>query len=313
MRPVNLIPGDARRSGGGSAFGGKPGPYIVVGLLVFVLVAVSAITIFNKRVSDRRAEVDSLQAQIDSAQAQAASFTSFTSFQQVHDARIATINSLAKSRFDWERVMRELAIVIPDRVFLTSLTGTASPSASVTNSTGLAARASIPGPALELTGCARNQRTVARLIASMHDIDGVGRVLVPESSKSTPAAPVAAGDTSTSAATTADATASGCSSRPTYPTFQLVAAFDDVPVPETAAGVPTDTPVAAPVAAGETTTTPAPTTTTPAPTTTTTPASTTADGGVAAATDQSAQQQGNVADAQQSANTAAQIPSGGGK
>ena len=31
----------------------------------------------------------------------------------MRDARVATIDSLAKSRFDWERVIRELSVVIP--------------------------------------------------------------------------------------------------------------------------------------------------------------------------------------------------------
>ena len=236
MRPVNLIPPEDRR--GRTAAGSRHiAAYAVIGVLAFVLVAVVAITIFDNKASDSQAKLNSLQAEVDSTEAQAASFNSFISFQQVHDERMTTIDSLAKSRFDWERVMRELSIVIPDNVFLSNLTGTVSPDASVTNGAGLSLRGSIPGPALELVGCAQNQRTVARLIAAMHDIDGVGRVLVSTSSK---AAPTSSGSAGTSGATGSAAGAAGCGSRPSFPAFQLVAALDAVPTTAPITTTPSD-------------------------------------------------------------------------
>lgn len=317
MRPVNLIPGDERR-GRHAASGRNKAPFVVIGALVLVLCAVSAIAVFDKHASDKQTEVDALEAQVQSAQAEAASFDSFTSFQQLHDARLATIDSLAKSRFDWERVMRELSIVIPDDVFLTNLTGTVTPAVSVTNGAGLSLRGSIPGPALELVGCARNQRTVARLIAAMDDIDGIGRVVVSNSSKADPTEKSdATDDTGAPAGGSSGSDVAGCSARPNYPTFQLVAAFDGVPVTADPAAVPpTGTPVSAtPTDPAAATTPPAAastTTATPAATTTSTTTSTT-DGGAAAASDSSSQQQTEIAAAQQAATNAAQIPSGGGK
>jgi Tfp pilus assembly protein PilN len=311
MRPVNLIPREQRR-GKGASGGRNLGVYAVVGALVLVLVAVSAITLFDKKTSDRQAEVDSLQSQVDAAEAEASSFTSFQSFQQVHDARMATIDSLAKSRFDWERVMRELSIVIPDRVYLTNLTGTASPAVTVTGGAGTALRPTIPGPALELTGCAKNQRTVARLIAAMHDIDGVGRVLVSNSAKGVPSEDAATDDTGASAGGSAAPAPGGCTSRPAYPQFQLVAALDGVPIaaPVTA---PTTVPTSATTAPATATTSTTATTPAPSDTAAADASATTTDGGVTAAAGSTTQQQNDVADAQASATEAAQIPSGGGK
>lgn len=296
MRPVNLIPSESRPGGGDRSIAG----YAIVGLLVFVLVAVSAITLFDKKTNDRQIEADALESQIASAQAEASSYSSFTTFKQVHDARVTTIDSLAKSRFDWERVMQELSVVIPDRVWLTNLTGTVTPAASPANGAGLALRASITGPALEMTGCALNQRTVARLIAAINDIDGVTQVLVSNSAKPAPTtddagAPAAAGD----------GPVTTCAIKPSYPSFELVAAFDDV-VPATSdPAVPT-----APDAAVPASTDPAAATTTTPETTTTT---TTDDGGVAATASENGQQQDETAAAAQNAQDAAQIPSGGGK
>ena len=300
MRPVNLIPSDSRR-GAGRFGGGNVTGYAIVGFLVFVLVAVSTIAIFDKKTNDRQIEADSLESQIASAQAEASSYASFTSFKQVHDARVATIDSLAKSRFDWERVMQELSIVVPDRVWLTNLTGTVTPAASPTNGAGLALRASIPGPALEMTGCALNQRTVARLIAAVNDIDGVTRVLVSNSAKPVP---------TTGADGAADTSAGGegpvttCAIKSSYPSFELVAAFDDV-VPATAD--PTVTPAPDAVV---------PASTDPAAATTTTPEATTpttGDGGVAATTSDNGKQQNETDAAAADVQDAAQIPTGGGK
>ena len=218
---------------------------------------------------------------------------------------MTTIDSLAKSRFDWERVMRELSLVIPDKVWLTNLTGTASPAATVANAAGLALRGEIDGPALELTGCAQNQRTVARLIAAINDIDGVTRVLVSNSAKAEPS------NDAESAPTEGGGKASpvtDCAIRPSYPTFELVAAFDGVAPPADAAAgdtdpaVPTSTDPAAAPATPETTA-PEPTTTTP----------TTDDGGVSETSAQNEQQQNDTAATGQDVNDAAKIPSGGGK
>ena len=326
MRPVNLIPAEQRR--GGSSSGSQArASYLVIGVLVIALVAVSAMTMFDKRTSDKQAEVDSLQAQVDTAQAEAASFDSFTSFQQLHDARIETIDSLAKSRFDWERVMRELSIVIPDRVYLTNLTGTVTPDASITGGAGVSARAAIPGPALELTGCAKNQRTVARLIAAMHDIDGVGRVLVSNSTKGTPSQDAAAApstdDTGAPAGDGAETTAKGCGARPTYPTFELVAAFDGVaataapvtPVAPDSTSTPTSTTAATTTAApDEATGTSSTGTTTAVPETSTTPTSTATSGGDVAASDGPSTQQAPASPVSRNgSDAAAQAVSGGGR
>lgn len=302
MRPVNLIPAENRR--GGVASSRSVVAYAIVGALVLALGVLSALALFDGKIADRQSEVDSLEVRITAVEAEAESLSQFTSFQQLHDARVETIDSLAKSRFDWERVMRELAIVIPKRVWLTNLTGSVAPGVTVNNAAGIAIRASVLGPALEITGCARNQRTVARLIAAMHDIDGVSRVLVPTSSKSAPSVETSTSDPA--AVDAGDAAGGDCAIRPSYPTFELVAAFDGIAVASAETGITTDPSTEVPAAVPAE---PAATSTTPA---TTTPAAPATDGGVAAATDDSAEQQGDVAETTQEAAGAADIVGAGG-
>src|SRR5919109_1500866 len=127
MRPVNLIPPEERRGQKAPARTG-PFPYMIVAVLAAALIAATGIVLTSNQISDRKAEKASLEGQFAEAQAQAKRVQSFANFAALQEARQQTVVSLAQSRFDWERVLRELAIVIPEGVWLTSLTG--SPSAA---------------------------------------------------------------------------------------------------------------------------------------------------------------------------------------
>lgn len=256
MRPVNLLPdGAASRAGSGLPGSDDRVGYAVIGLLVVILLGVFAMVHFSNQVGEKKDEIARLEATEAEARARAASLAQFTSFQNVRESRLATITSLAESRFDWERVMRELAIVLPRRVWLTNLTGTVAPDVTVENAAAITLRASVPGPALQLSGCARSQRDVARLIAALEDLDGVTRVTVEDSAK--PDGEVTIGATEGEANTSED-----CRTRNFITQFHAVAAFDAVAVPADA--VPT-VPTAPPATTSTTTETTTTTASTEAP------------------------------------------------
>jgi Tfp pilus assembly protein PilN len=228
MRPVNLIPSDQRRDGRAPLRGG-PLAYIVVGALVLLLAGVTLIVLADNRISDREAEIAQLEGQVATAQARAAKLSPYTRIAEIRKQRIATVTSLADSRFDWERVMRELALILPGDVWLTNLAGTVSPEVSVAGSGGIAMRSSVPGPALELVGCASGQDAVAGFVSALKDIDGVTRVGV-QSSK------LGGAEGATSSSDSApSSSSSGCQTRKFIAQFQIVAAFDAAPAPSTAA------------------------------------------------------------------------------
>ena len=135
----------------------------------------------DNQISDRKAEVARLKQQDAAARARAERLAAYTQFGSVRDQRVATVTSLADSRFDWERVMRELSLILPDDVWLTNLTGKANPAVQIDGEANVALRHSIAGPALELVGCARGQEAVARFVSALKDIDGVTRVGVQSS------------------------------------------------------------------------------------------------------------------------------------
>src|SRR4051794_35449185 len=120
MRPVNLIPLEERH-GQQAPLRSGPIAYIVLGALVAALVAVTALVLTNNQISDRKSEVAQLTSEDAAASAEAQRLIAYTQFQALHEQRLATITSLADSRFDWERVMRELALILPGDVWLTEL------------------------------------------------------------------------------------------------------------------------------------------------------------------------------------------------
>lgn len=218
MRPVNLIPTD-ERPGHRKPLRGGPLAYVVLAALAAVLIGVTALVVTSSQISDHEGEIANLEAEKAAVEARAQALDAYTQFHLVQEQRLATITSLADSRFDWERVMRELALVLPDDVWLTNLTGTAAPGATPQGAAEVALRSGIAGPALELVGCARSQDAVAGFLQALKDIDGVTRVGMPSSTLGG----AAAGGSASAAAT--------CQTREFIAQFQIVAGFDAAPVP----------------------------------------------------------------------------------
>lgn len=219
MRPVNLIPAEDR-PGGHRPMRGGPLAYIIVGALAAAVIGVAVLAVTNNQISDSKAEIVKLEDETAAVEARAQALDAYTQFHSLREQRLATVTSLADSRFDWQRIMRELAVVLPGNVWLTNLTGTASPSVSIDGAASVSLRSSIPGPALELKGCATGQDAVAEFVQALKQVDGVTRVGVQSSSL---------GESSGSGNATSGG--STCQTRDFIAEFQMVAAFDAAPVP----------------------------------------------------------------------------------
>ena len=233
MRPVNLLPPELRHGAQAPMRTGAI-PYILVGALAAVLVGLALLVLTGNQISERKSEVAQLKREDASAVQEAKRLAPYTQFQALHEQRLATISGLADSRFDWERVMRELSLVFPGDVWLTELSASASADSSAGEGGSAGSlRSSVPGPALSLVGCASGQESVARFITTLKDIDGVTRVGV-ESSQLPPE--------EEGAESGAEGAGSECQTRDFIASFQLVVAFDAAPVPvatEGAVEVPT--------------------------------------------------------------------------
>jgi Tfp pilus assembly protein PilN len=223
VRPVNLIPPEQRR---GEQAQLRTGPlmYIVLGALALVLIGVALLVTTDNRIADSKAEVATLKREDAVAETKANRLAAYAQFDTLAEQRIATVRSLADSRFDWERVMRELSLVLPSNVWLTGLTASATPSSAVSGEGGGGAsglRGGTPGPALELTGCAKGQEGVAGFVTALEDIDGVTRVGVQSSELGSKGNEAGSGEGG----------GGDCRTRPSIAQFSLVIAFDAAPVP----------------------------------------------------------------------------------
>lgn len=231
MRPVNLIPPDERRGDRAPMRTGSIS-YVVVGALAILFFAVVALAFTGKGISDKESEKTAAEQELTAATARADSLREFTDFRTIHDNRNATVTSLAQSRFDWERVMRELSLVIPANVWLVNLTGTANPAVQVNEGAEIPTRDTVAGPALEMIGCTTGQDQVAAFVASLEDIDGVTRVGVESSQKADASAAAATGSGDSGDAS------DDCRSQVFIYQFKIVVAFDAVPAPATATTTP---------------------------------------------------------------------------
>lgn len=241
MRPVNLIPPEERR-GEQAPLRSGPLAYILVGALVAVLAGVTALVLTNNQISEREGEIAKLEREDASTAAKAERLAPYIQFQTLSEQRVATVASLADSRFDWERVMRELALVLPSDVWLVGLDASASSSSGGGGGGSGGLRGAVPGPALELSGCAKGQEGVASFVTVLKDIEGVTRVGVQSSELPDKGSGEDGGGGGGDSG-------GECRTRKFIAKFEVVVAFDAAPVPlaseASAAPVATSEPVEA--------------------------------------------------------------------
>lgn len=226
MRPIDLTPLEMRQ-GARAPMRTGPIPYILVGALVAVLAGVALLVTTGNQVTEREGEVAQLKRENTAAKQQARRLAPYVQFQSLHEQRLSTIASLADSRFDWERVIRELSLVLPADVWLTELNAAASGQGE---SGGGGLSGTIVGPSMELEGCTVGQESVARFVTALKDIDGVTRVAVASSELPSKAE----GEVSSGGEESEGG--SECRTRKNIAKFQIVIAFDAAPVPITAEG-----------------------------------------------------------------------------
>jgi Tfp pilus assembly protein PilN len=220
MRAVNLLPADQRRGGPRAGSSGN-GAYAVLGVLAALVVGVGAYVTTVNSVNSSRGKLSQAGAEAASLEQQAAVFKPYHEFATLSQTRVRTVADLARSRFDWERVMRELSRALPGDVWLTSLVGTVKPGVTLEGATGSGTgslRSSLPVPAVELVGCTESQAEVSRVMARLRTLNGVQRVSLAASEKSE----AASGTASTDGGSSGDCR--NGSSR--YPQFQIVVFFE---------------------------------------------------------------------------------------
>jgi Tfp pilus assembly protein PilN len=242
MRAVNLIPTEQQRGAGGAAGRSGGGAYILLAALALLVVMAAAYVQSGKSVDDKKSELARVTQEATQAEAKAQSLQSFTKFSAIRTRRVDTVSQLAASRFDWSHSLREVARVLPTNAWLTSLTGTTSPTVSVGGG-GSSLRSALSVPAIEIEGCTTSQASVAKMMARLRLIDGVQRVSLEDSTKGD----AAVGDSSGGSA----ADCRGGSAH--FPLFKIVVFYDAQANAVPVAGGTTQTAAATTPAASSTT------------------------------------------------------------
>ena len=178
MKAVNLIPSDQRRarpSGGGSG-----GGLILIGVLAVLLAMLVVYVLTSNTLGERETKAQEARQHADALEAQASQKESFTDFASIKDQRLGSVIAAAGARFDWERLMRELALVMPEGSWLQSTSASVSgdPDASATATTTIAAPAS---PTATLVGCTPKQSEVAKMMLRLRQLHRVSDVTLNES------------------------------------------------------------------------------------------------------------------------------------
>ena len=123
MRPVNLLPESQRRRA--PTTDGKSS-YVVLGVLAALVLMTGLYVVTANQVTSRSNEAALASAEADRLEAKVASLGAFGNFAQIKETRVASVRQLATQRFDWERLMLELARVLPSDGWLQSAEASAS-------------------------------------------------------------------------------------------------------------------------------------------------------------------------------------------
>ena len=165
MRAVNLLPRDevkrsfeARR---GVVFGGVGGAALATALLASMVISAGGAA------NSKQEELDALRAQIAAIPTVPAIDTSREdALAAEKGARVGALSAALSGRVAWDRVLRQVSLVLPEDVWLTNLSATA-PDAT---------QAAATGSGFTLTGATYSQYGVARLLSRLAVIPDLANV-----------------------------------------------------------------------------------------------------------------------------------------
>ena len=179
MRAINLLPRDEKRRAGPAL----PTPVAVTALVSLTVVTVLLCGLFlsaHGNVSARQLELTQKNAELAAipvpAQSQLQQQDALVADKQ---ARVAALNTALSRRIAWDRILREFALVLPDDVWLLSMSATAPTLATVApNTTSASSTAPALGGQLgfNIEGHTYSHDAVARLLSRLSVIPDLERV-----------------------------------------------------------------------------------------------------------------------------------------
>jgi hypothetical protein len=142
------------------------------------------------QINSRESDTARAESEAQQADARAAALGPFGQFARVKITREQSVKLLAESRIDWERAVRELALVLPPDTWITELDGSSGAQSAAGSSntsgqspSGPSTTSSSGKPTLKLVGCAIKQPDVAVLLVRLRRLHGVEDVDLTESGR----------------------------------------------------------------------------------------------------------------------------------
>ena len=174
MRAVNLLPRDeAKRSfaaNRGVVFGGVGGAALATAVLASMMISAGGAA------SSKQDELDAIRAQIAAIPSVPVIDTSEEdALAAEKGARIGALSAALGGRIAWDRVLRQVSLVLPEDVWLTSLSATATAAAAAAPAPD-ATQAAAAGSGFTLTGATYSQNGVARFLSRLAVIADLANV-----------------------------------------------------------------------------------------------------------------------------------------
>jgi Tfp pilus assembly protein PilN len=179
MRAVNLLPLEAR-------VGRRRPPAAALGVAGFAVLAATLLAVgffsAHGRVDSREQELASLEQQLAASRAAAQPDPTQTNLNAERDQRFTALGGAMSERLAWDRILREVSLVLPDDVWLSSL---AAGGATAAAGTEAATPEAVPGRSVTFNGFTYSQESVARLLRRLALVPDLADVKLAKSSVTT--------------------------------------------------------------------------------------------------------------------------------
>lgn len=180
MRAVNLLPRDeAKRSfaaNRGVVFGGVGGAALATAVLASMMISAGGAA------SSKQNELDAIRAQIAAVPRVPVIDTSEEdALAAEKGARIGALSAALGGRIAWDRVLRQVSLVLPEDVWLSNWSATTPTPAS--GATAPSAAAGQPPTLMTLEGYTYSHESVARLLTRLSVIPDLRNVWLTKSSR----------------------------------------------------------------------------------------------------------------------------------
>ncbi len=168
MRAVNLLPRDEKRQRK------QPGAVTLTGVLGSVLVTAVLAGLFlttSSTVSDRQSDVDALRAEFAAIPPAPEASTSSSGLETEKSQRVTLLGKALATRVAWDRVLREISLVLPEDVWLEAMAA----NAADPNFVPTPGNTEPPKGVFTITGYSYSHDGVARLLARLSVVPQLDR------------------------------------------------------------------------------------------------------------------------------------------